>query len=71
MRGLKADLARALHLAEKADVGKEGKSKMFSLFRLIFSSIPFSCTDSRGKRSIPSALVNGAQHASQTKSIEH
>lgn len=72
MRGLKSDPAPALYLAEKADAGKGGgRSKMVSLFTLIiFNSILFSCTDSGCKYCILTALITGAQHVSQTKSME-
>lgn len=37
MRGLKSDLAQALYLAEKADVGKEGgRVKSFHFPHLLF-----------------------------------
>lgn len=73
MRGLKSDLAQALYLAEKADVGKEGgRVKSFHIPHLLFfSSFLFSCMNFRGEGCILPALVSGAQHSSQSKPMEH
>lgn len=71
MRGLKSDLARALYLAEKADVGKEGERVKSFPHLTVFPSILFSCMNSRCKGCILPALISGAWHTSQTKPLEH
>lgn len=67
MRGLKSDLAQALYLAEKADVGKEGRRvKWFHFSHLLFfppSYFPAWILEA----SVASCQLSSVGHGTQVK----
>lgn len=67
MRGLKSDLAQALYLAEKADVGKErGRVKWFHFSHLLFFP-PFYFPARILEASVASCLLSSVGHGTQVK----